>query len=862
MGLIGQISIARAQTALELRFQVEELKEVVEKESEPGDHITLHPGDFTNISERIEVPESVTITILPGAKVEYAPGFRLEDFRHDGDTTDSTDGSGARNHPLSVSGGAERYAAPNFDGFVENINDLNFASEWAFELDLEQLRDNFLDFKNNVERNWILENTDTGQSVEVATDGPDSIRKVTFSTVGELDIDFDTAPASPPAAADIQIIENVDIGVSAINPGRLLTASASTGNVDLKHEEIFTDLPTTGQGTQAGRPRLIEEVIIHESPDTSGNNTRDGHVEELLVADLVAGTDLSISVNEVDPGVDEITFNHDSGGTSFGPIPSNEIVTGLETDGQGHVQGAQSQTAASALNLIEGTDIRVDGGNEINHANTGGASNDTNTSNFINSITFDGRGHVESIGTSEVVESLSAGTDISLVNSTGDVTVNHSDTGADDFSGSGGTVVNNVQTDGRGHLETISGTDLDNRYYQQSEVDNNFVDENGDSMTGTLTIKGSNSLDLEGDTAVNDITTSLGNPGNNDTLVTEAAIRTAVNNASGSITSVSGGTDINVSSTTGAVIVNHANTGGAQSTGNTGGTVVQNLNTNGRGHVNGVGTTNLDNRYYTQGTADGNFVDESGDTMSGSLTINGTIQLNNGTSVNGIDTSVGDPGSDNRLVTEEGIREALGNVGGDVTSVSGGTDINVPNTTGNVTVNHANTGGAQNTGNSGGTVIQSINTDGNGHVNGVSATNLDGRFVNESGDTMTGSLTVQSTITATNDIRSQQDVIAQFTSDERFKDEMEAVDLSLDRTRQLAGYKFRWNEKIGDSRAGDSAYGVSAQEVQKVFPHAVTERDDGTLAVDYKQLHALHIQNANKLRDRIARLERKVENLK
>ena len=79
---------------------------------------------------------------------------------------------------------------------------------------------------------------------------------------------------------------------------------------------------------------------------------------------------------------------------------------------------------------------------------------------------------------------------------------------------------------------------------------------------------------------------------------------------------------------------------------------------------------------------------------------------------------------------------------GDITGVTAGSGITGGGTSGTVTINHADTSSQASVNNSDGTVIQDITLDTYGHITGIASTNLDGRFVNVTGDTMTGNLTV------------------------------------------------------------------------------------------------------------------------
>ena len=81
--------------------------------------------------------------------------------------------------------------------------------------------------------------------------------------------------------------------------------------------------------------------------------------------------------------------------------------------------------------------------------------------------------------------------------------------------------------------------------------------------------------------------------------------------------------------------------------------------------------------------------------------------------------------------------------------------------------------------------------------------------------------------------------IASFFSDEALKENIETIPSALDKVMQLDGKTF---EFIGGTKSG----GVIAQEIEKVMPEAVGERD-GFKTVDYTAIIGLLINAVKEL---------------
>jgi hypothetical protein len=91
------------------------------------------------------------------------------------------------------------------------------------------------------------------------------------------------------------------------------------------------------------------------------------------------------------------------------------------------------------------------------------------------------------------------------------------------------------------------------------------------------------------------------------------------------------------------------------------------------------------------------------------------------------------------------------------------------------------------------------------------------------------------------------------TSDVSLKENIEAITSPLAIVTRLRGVSFNWKE---DNRA---AIGLIAQEVEKVLPEVVTERENGTKAVAYANLVAVLIEAVKELKEEIELLKAKAE---
>ena len=120
----------------------------------------------------------------------------------------------------------------------------------------------------------------------------------------------------------------------------------------------------------------------------------------------------------------------------------------------------------------------------------------------------------------------------------------------------------------------------------------------------------------------------------------------------------------------------------------------------------------------------------------------------------------------------------------------------------------------------------------------------------------TGSVVAICTNTTISGILSVTDDITAFwTSDERLKDNVTAIDDPLAKVISISGNTFDWNEK--SNKSGHDV-GLIAQEIEKVLPEAVTTRDNGYLAVDYHKVVPLLVEAIKELSGKVEDLEQKL----
>ena len=117
------------------------------------------------------------------------------------------------------------------------------------------------------------------------------------------------------------------------------------------------------------------------------------------------------------------------------------------------------------------------------------------------------------------------------------------------------------------------------------------------------------------------------------------------------------------------------------------------------------------------------------------------------------------------------------------------------------------------------------------------------------------------------DLVCTSDVVAFYSSDKRLKKNIVKIDNAVSKVSALDGITFEWNEKAPKSKRYEvvnnkRSAGVIAQDVQKVLPEAVKEREDGYLAIKYEQLIPLLIEGMKEQQGQIDDLKQQIEDIK
>ena len=103
----------------------------------------------------------------------------------------------------------------------------------------------------------------------------------------------------------------------------------------------------------------------------------------------------------------------------------------------------------------------------------------------------------------------------------------------------------------------------------------------------------------------------------------------------------------------------------------------------------------------------------------------------------------------------------------------------------------------------------------------------------------------------TGDIGATGDIVAYISSDERLKDNINLIHNPIEKVKQLRGVTWEWNDLASDAARQSPNVGVIAQDVEKVLPMLVFDRENGYKGVDYSKLIGLLIEVVKEQQEQI-----------
>ena len=120
-----------------------------------------------------------------------------------------------------------------------------------------------------------------------------------------------------------------------------------------------------------------------------------------------------------------------------------------------------------------------------------------------------------------------------------------------------------------------------------------------------------------------------------------------------------------------------------------------------------------------------------------------------------------------------------------------------------------------------------------------------------------------SALDVTGTIRASADVVAYYSSDERLKENIKTIENPIEKVKQIRGVEFDWKEGYEDIHHNEGHdIGLIAQDVEKVVPEIVMDREDGYKGIRYEKMVGLLIEGMKEQQKQIEELKSEIQELK
>ena len=529
----------------------------------------------------------------------------------------------------NTTGSAATLTTPRTIGLSGDVTATGVAFDGSGNITLTtEMAANSVDLTTHTTGNYVAAGSTSGNGISGSVSSEGGTFTVTSNATSAADASTivyrDASGNFSAGTITADLSGNATTATTATN----ITANANNSNNESTYI-AFVDGATGSQGieTDTGlRYNPLTNTLTATS--FSGNATT---ATTLQTARTIGGVSFNGSANINLPGVDT-TGNQNTTGSAASLTTSRTIALGGDLSGSTSFDGSSdvtitatvannshTHTIANVTGLQTALDAKLDssaftGTNILNQIKTvDGASSGLDAdlldgqqgsyyldgNNFINlpagygGWTVSDGTNSENIADGNTLEFASAGaTDVAYSTSTNTLTV----------TTSAADILTQIKTvDG-----ASSGLDADLLDGQQGSYYTTYAD----NAVANLVASAPGTLDT-----LNELAAALGDDPNFATTVSTQigtkADKTITISAGGGLT---GGGDLSANRT-----ISHADTSSQASVNNSAGTVIQDITLDGYGHITAIASTNLDGRYYTESEADSRFVNTAGDTLTGTL---------------------------------------------------------------------------------------------------------------------------------------------------------------------------------------------------------------------------------------------------